>query len=141
MDANKELRVFEKLCTFKFGTRTDVKKRILNNHDAAAFLFWHLGPTTSREMIALLRRWRWVDTGNGLNLSYTYLFNTCVTSGYGFVAKDVMSRGNFLQTYSYGSKTKSFRRTYWFRAERGLYVATVECAKRITELGLGGEIK
>ncbi len=153
MDANKELRVFEKLCTFKFGRDTDTNKGVLNNRDAAAFLFWHIGPTSSKEMTSLLRKWRGKVphySGGMTDLSYTYLFNTSDSGNYGNVAPNAMYPGHWMHTNGGGiarrfagddTKGLHFRRTYWYRIERGLYAATVECAKRMTELGLGSEIE
>jgi hypothetical protein len=95
---------------------------------------------------------------------FTYLFNTCASGGYGFVGANAMSPGNWMHMgYSVSTCHKAptkaeirrekeaakddtnhpwgfarggyfFRRTYWYRAAKGIYAPTVECAKRMVEL-------
>jgi len=140
--------VMRVLSGFRFGVRTDVARKVMNNRDAAAVLFWHLGPMKSREMIALLRAWRGkcVHLRNGdFDLSFTYLFNTSRNGGYGCVAQHIMQRGWKMSGEGWSgivshrqaeAKKTFFRRTYWYRVKVGTYAPTTECAKRVFELGL-----
>lgn len=152
MDANKELRIFEKLCTFKHGRNTNVKKGILNNRDAGAFLFWHIGPMKVREVMDLLRQWRGdvVHYAGGMTkLCFTYMFNDSYSGNYGCVGSSAMcpgiwmyhSGGKVTDPTQHGKKGMNFRRTYWYRIAKGHYAPTVECAKRMKELNLDSEIE
>jgi hypothetical protein len=144
--ASKE-QVLAILNTFKHGQRTNVKKGILNNRDAGAFLFWHFGPMTVKEVTGMLRAWRGKVPhylGGTSNLLFTYLFNDSYHGNYGCVGSSAMCAGIWM--YHGGSKVRNpkdfggrgmnFRRTFWYRTGKGLYAPTVECAKRIRELGL-----
>ncbi len=137
--------VMRVLSGFRFGVRTNVAKKVLDNRDAAAVLFWHLGPMRTREIQGLLRQWRRTQrSGESYNLIFTYLFNADRHGNYGSVGQTAMTRGNWM--YHGGGKVASetdfgmagtnFRRTYWYRVKVGVYAPTVECAKRVFELGL-----
>lgn len=130
---------------YSHSSRTDLAKGKMTNHDAMAVLFARLGPMTRGDATRLLRAWR------GSCQKFAWMFNSSMYGGYGFVGRDVMSRGN-LMAYERGSTwtvsrgdggaypawyTKYFtRRTYWHRARTGVYAPTVECMKRVQELGL-----
>lgn len=92
-----------------------------------------------------------------------HMFNTCSSGGYSFVADRPDQRGHVMCAsggkYMYrcddmkehqiaaankkeAEKGKGderdcyfFRRTYWYRAGKGLYAPTLECAKRMAEIG------
>ena len=152
MDCNKELRVLEKLMTFKFGVKTDTKKGILNNRDAVAFLFWHCGSLRFAEVRSMMQTWRGEIphySGGTSKPLFTYLFNAGRHGNYGSVGETAMTRGNVMYTNGggkadigqFGEKGTSFRRTFWFRLDKGVYAPTLECGKRMLELGLNAEIE
>lgn len=98
---DNKAEVLEKLATFTHGSRTNIASKVMTNHDAAAFLFWHLGTMKVREITGLLQAWRgtkpsWYDDVTPVNLQFTYMFNMGDSGGYGFVATNVMQRGNVM---------------------------------------------
>jgi hypothetical protein len=148
------------LKNYRHGFRTDLNKKVLNNRDACAFIVWMMGPSKVSVIINILREWRGkvnIDTAQfpgGIDLCFTYLFNTSYTGGYGCVGESALTRGNWMSNMgwngvlaeermerykqNYGQDFRVFfRRTYWFRSAPGVYAPTVECAKRMTELQLG----
>lgn len=136
MDTNSCIKFLEK---FTHGARTNLKRNRLSNHDACAFIFFALGPQKVGDVMKILRAWRKND-----KLFFTYLFNTCESGGYGFVGADYTTEGNertlgwfhqWEKTGRYEDGCDIFRRTYWFRGGRGLYAPTLECVKRMAELG------
>jgi len=137
------------LLTFRHGHHTNIAKGVMNNRDACALILWKLGPMKKSHIISLLNDWRepkfnkW--TGTHVDRAQTYLFNSSRSGGYGCVADHPMQRGNHMSNVGWsgivsdkrgepGMKT-FFRRTYWYRLTKGTYAPTVECAKRMTELG------
>lgn len=149
---NKRTEILDFLRTFHHGHHTNMAKGIMNNRDACAFIFWRLGPTKVVDVISLLNEWRGPSTDrwtHGRPLLQTYLFNSSRSGGYGCVADEPMQRGwNMCNEDWSGIVTRRcscsgrkmpktfFRRTYWYRLSRGIYAPTVECAKRMGELGL-----
>lgn len=152
--------VIAALKRFKHGYKTDGFKCTLNNRDAAAYVFASLGPLSLKEITSILREWRPDHGMNGAkNLHFTYMFNTSRTGGYGCVGRDVAAKGVWMFSDKYTSheipyqdqdpesvaaarknilyKTGSifFRRQYWYRAKPGLYAPTLECFKRMAEIG------
>lgn len=144
-----EESVMRVLGGFRHGTRTNVARRVLDNRDAAAVLFWHLGPMRTRDIKRLLRQWRgksnpsW-NKGEPFDLAFTYLFNAGRHGNYGSVGQTAMTPGNWMyhgggmvrHEKDFGMPGTNFRRTYWYRVRTGVYAPTVECAKRLFELGL-----
>ncbi len=86
-------------------------------------------------------------------MGFDYLFNDSVYGGYGFIASRWDSPGNWMYSTEFTTgKVRSakdggprfskeegvcnfFRRTYWYRAAKGTYAPTLECAKRMSEIG------
>jgi hypothetical protein len=139
------------LLAFRHGHHTNVAKRTMNNRDACAFLLWRLGPMKVGDIRKVLNAWRGPSTNRwvkpGRPLAQTYLFNSSASGGYGCVADDPMQRGWTMSNDGWSGIVKHgwnptdarktfFRRTYWYRPAKGTYAPTLECAKRIVELGL-----
>lgn len=130
-----QTNAIEFLKKFRHGHRTDLKKGTLNNRDACAYLIWKAGPSKVRDLVEALRAWRSDEPP-----TFNYLFNTSTHGGYGCVGKDAMSRGQEMVCWQYlsngeGRDSSWFRRHYWFRASKGTYAPTLECARRMSELG------
>lgn len=80
-------------------------------------------------------------------MGFSYAFNVSSSGGYGCVGDNVMTRGNWMTTgegycgiahkQEHVKGKTFFRRTYWFRSGKGTYAPTLECMKRIQELGIG----
>ncbi len=81
-------------------------------------------------------------------MGFSYAFNTSRSGGYGCVGENHMSRGNWMHggrygmtgiasgPYNYDEDKAYMRRTYWYRASRGVYAPTLECLKRMRELNI-----
>lgn len=81
-------------------------------------------------------------------MGFSYAFNTSNSGGYGCVGENHMSRGNWMHGGEFGmmgrahgpshnSEDKMYlRRTYWYRAGKGVYAPTLECLKRMRELNI-----
>jgi hypothetical protein len=147
---SKRTEILATLLAFQHGHHTNVAKRTMNNRDACAFILWRLGPTHMRELKSILNEWRGPSTNawnKGRPLAQTYLFNSSRSGGYGCVADEPMQRGWHMSNDGWsgivsqpggkrGDMNTFFRRTYWYRLRKGTYAPTVECAKRMAELGL-----
>lgn len=134
---------------YTHSNRTNVGEGRISNHDAMAILVAVAGDFTPvKELIDALNAWRGAVKStvcspikgycnpNG-KLTNTYLFNDSVTGGYGFVGKNINSISREVCGFSMkGGEFTTKRRTYWFRASHGKYSPTLECYKRLGELGL-----
>ena len=116
----------EILPSLSHNLTTDLKAGKINNQDAALLLMFQspTGISTSPDIIKKLQAWR------NQPLAFTYLWNTSVHGGYGYVGKDVNSVSNTVYSYP----NNSTRRTYWYRVKRGQYGLTLEGLRRIAEL-------
>lgn len=147
---SQRTEVLALLLAFRHGHRTDLAKGTMNNRDACALILWKLGPTSKADLTSLLNEWRGPSTNEwnrGRPLAQTYLFNSSRSGGYGCVAEEPMQRGWHMSNEGWsgivrpaaaakGDTKTFFRRTYWYRLAKGTYAPTVECAKRMAELGL-----
>jgi hypothetical protein len=137
---------------FTYGY-TDVAACVLNNHDAAAVVFFLAGqPLRRQHVVRILQLWRgdiakdvhktvltkgprgerfmsWTKVADHGPLLFSCLFNGTISSSYGYVGRSRDSRTN--RVMPAGS-----RRTYWYPTSRGWYASTVECVVRVEELGL-----
>jgi len=142
---SQRTEVLALLLAFRHGHHTNIAKGVMNNRDACAFILWRLGPMKARDIQNLLNDWRGPSTNQwnrGRPLAQTYLFNSSHSGGYGCVADEPMQRGWHMSNEGWSGITRPasdrktfFRRTYWYRVAKGTYAPTVECAKRMTELG------
>lgn len=112
---------------------TNLKKGKINNHDAALLAIASAtdGLATSKEVIKQLKQWR------AKPLAFTYLWNTSIHGGYGFVGKDVNSVSNKVYHHAAFGKDNDCttnRRTYWYRVKNGTYRLTLEGFRRLAEL-------
>jgi hypothetical protein len=173
-------QVVSALRNFKHGMRTNLQKRTLTNHDAIAFVLWNLGTMKFSEIQDVIAEWRfgfskrtrtniraWDKKSKGVFRNYSpiglgYMFNTCHSGGYSFVADRIDQRGHWMHSSSgyvyrmHGAPTNAgamkarthsagrqddpgecdfFRRTYWYRVAKGHYAPSLECAKRMAEIG------
>jgi len=123
---------------FTHGSRTNLEKGTMTNHDALAYVFFRCGTIKVHEAISILREWRTPER------AYTYLFNTSASGGYGFTAMHFTSPGQWMHITKFAAwradnseKIKGetyFRRHYWYRTARGTYAPTLECFRRMHEL-------
>lgn len=121
------------LSSLSHGAITNLKKGIINNHDAALLIMASTpgGASKTRDVISSLRAWRGVNY-----LEFVYLFNTSDYGGYGFVGSSVESVSNKVYHLPNrgGFDSTTQRRTYWYRAARGSYRVTLEGFRRLAEL-------
>lgn len=164
MISNTKLTALSLVLPFKHGARTSLEKRTLTNHDVAAIIIWCCGSMTRGELRDTLMAWRGVtatydvkkvqkyDYGRRMlvpctvrvpRMGFEYLFNASSFGGYGFVGKNVFTRGHWMQAKRWNGIAKTqkhvkgetfFRRTFWWRCAKGTYAPTMECTKRIIEL-------
>lgn len=145
---SQRTEVLSVLLAFRHGYHTNLAKGVMNNRDACAFILWRLGPTKMADLKSILNEWRGPSTNaynRGKPLAQTYLFNSSHAGGYGCVAEEPMQMGWHMSNEGWSgivtrkaqaSMKTFFRRTYWYRLAKGTYAPTVECAKRMAELGL-----
>lgn len=136
MDHAETMRLLK---TMVNGQDTDWQKGTIRNADAVLLLLHSLGGMTARtNLVRSLREWR---PGH----RYGYLFQSeSHYGGYGFVGRDEYSTHNTVHHSGHvdwdgkrGSKEhKSKRRTYYYRAQKGMYALTLEGLKRLVELGV-----
>lgn len=142
------------LGSYGHSPTTDVRRRLLSNHDAVAVIVWSSVAITAREIIAALDDWH--ACGGRPKRDRRYLFNVSVYGGYGFVGTSWLSRSTIVArtvsrpSYCYvviererdtwhvrndpADWSFHVRRTYWYRAAHGTYMPTLECWRRVAEL-------
>ena len=156
---------------FTHSIRTNLKKKTLTNHDACAWLLYVNGPMNVKQLREELMRWRlgevlyvqvprfvWDSYARRMRqigmkrvpkMWFTYLFNTSIHGGYGFVGDAPDSHKNDCRGWNWWYPNtinkqsgadlnyveNNVRRVYWWRMGHGLYAPTVECFRRMNELG------
>lgn len=115
------------LSSLKHGLRTNLKKGIVNNHDAALLAMAESQEpiVKSRNISASLRAWR-----KNQSLHFRYIFNSQISASYGYVGSNIGSERHVIPTWT-GTVT---RRTYWYRVRKGHYAITAEGHRRLQEL-------
>lgn len=129
----------------KNGQNTSFSKGTIRNADAVLLLLNEAGGVaTVRQLQGQLQSWRPGPT-------YGYLFRSHYEGGgYGFMGTDFNQTHNMVHHHpsadslwkddeledepSYGHTSK--RRTYYYRAARGVYAITSEGFRRLYELGI-----
>jgi len=158
---------------YTFAVRTNLKKKLLTNRDALCILFYVNGHLTLAQARDALMTWRYgkatyvvtmtrdwdryrYEMHNGKatpvavyrarpKITFGAWFN--MSPGYCHCGDDLMSPGEWMDTYTYrhrgkvdGEKfwyshhTRHFRRHYWYRCAPGRYAGTVEGVKRMSEM-------
>lgn len=124
--------VYYMLSQFKHGNKTDFANGIINNQDACLIAMWYLIKgnqpksirVTSRQLKDALQAWR-------PGLKFTYLFNTSMYGGHGFVGSNYTHAANRLTDYN----GRTFlRKTFWHRRAKGQYCITGEGFNRLKAL-------